>query len=91
MTKNSFTLKAGEIALSPNFFSHGYSSLLIAKISKVHIIKSARTEENEKEAPDSNLNLQQIVSYVCYMRFLITFILEDVSFTVEGYKKIPGN
>jgi len=24
------------------------------------------------------------------MRFLITFILEDVSFTVEGNPKIPG-
>ena len=34
-SKNSFRVAAGEVSFSPNFFSHGFTSILIARISNV--------------------------------------------------------
>ena len=100
LSKSSFRLNAGEVSLSPNFFSHGYSSLLIAKISNVQI-ETSFSQNNGAEASrkDSSgnddeakpgFNLQQIVGYVCYMRFLITFIFTDVSLTLKNHKNLSG-
>ncbi len=98
LSKSSFRLNAGEVSLSPNFFSHGYSSLLIAKISNVQIETSfsqnngAETSRKDLSGDEAKpgINLQQIVGYVCYMRFLVTFIFTDVSLTLKNHKNLSG-
>ena len=89
LSKSSFRLNAGEVSLSPNFFSHGYSSLLIAKISNVQI-ETSLSRDSVKEPGVKGFNLQQMVGYVCYMRFLVTFIFSDVSITLKNPKNMHG-
>jgi hypothetical protein len=38
----------------------------------------------------NNLNLQQIVGMVCYIRFLLTFIFNDVTLTIKNPKNLDG-
>jgi len=96
-SKSSFKFAAGEISFSPNFFSHGYSSLLIARISNVQV----EMDLNRKVIDGDNVgdgsksgnsnNLQKFVNMVCYIRFLVTFIYHDVSVTIKNPKYMDGN
>ena len=104
LSKSSSKFIAGEISFSPNFFSHGYSSLLIARISNVQIETSFPTKGstgsngsigNANDGLSGNdgstgLDLQKVVGLVCYMRFLITFIFNDVSVTLKNHKNLQG-
>ena len=104
LSKSSSKLVAGEISFSPNFFSHGYSSLLIARISNVQIETSFQNNGSahkngngliSKEGltgkdGSAGFDLQKVVGLVCYMRFLITFIFNDVSVTLKNPKHLPG-
>ena len=99
--KSSFKFAAGEISFSPNFFSHGYSSLLIARISNVQIEMDLNQSRkvidgngggsgDVKSDNSSGANLQKFVNMVCYIRFLVTFIYHDVSVTIKNPKYMDG-
>ena len=91
-SKNSFKVVAEEISFSPNFFSHGYSSLVIAHISNVKIeadLSQVGRNANTGK-PGGSLNLQQIVGMICYIRFLVTFIFKDVSVKLKNIRNAEG-
>ena len=101
-SKSSFKFAAGEISFSPNFFSHGYSSLLIARISNVQVemdlnqtsrkvIDGVVGDDSKSGSSNSSgANLQKFVNAVCYIRFLVTFIYHDVSVTIKNPKYMNG-
>ena len=89
------TLYIQSIKLTTNFFSETCSSLLTLKIHGVEakIVQATTTKssnsasENPENQEDSSVDtLQKIVSSLAYVKFLVTFSLENVHVYVEDTK-----
>ena len=68
------------VKLTTNFFSDSCSSLLTLKISGVEakILKSTEESINSEEEENSPNVLQKVVSSLSFVKFLVTFTLENV-------------
>ena len=88
------TLYIQSIKLTTNFFSETCSSLLTlkihgveAKIVQTTTTKSSNSASENPDQEDSSVDtLQKIVSSLAYVKFLVTFSLENVHVYVENTK-----